>query len=74
MYLALWYIVCHQDDVCENSSGSLYVVGYCGLTESGLCVFSKLCPVGFLVVCKCSLVLLQSIFSRMLIVVMMGTF
>ena len=31
------------------------------MSESGLCVFGKLCPVGFLVVCKCSSVLLQSI-------------
>ena len=22
--------VCHQDDVCENSVGSLFVGGYCG--------------------------------------------
>ena len=51
--------VCHQDEVCENSIGS--VGGYCGLSESGICVFSKLCPVGFLVVCKCSSGLLQSI-------------
>ena len=29
---------------------------------SGLRVFGKLCLVNFLVVCKCSLVLLQSIF------------
>ena len=49
--------VCHQ-----NSSGSVYVGGYCGLSENGLCVFGKLWPVGFLVVCKCLLVLLQSIF------------
>ena len=25
-----------QDDVCENSVGSVYVSGYCGLSESGL--------------------------------------
>ena len=37
----------------------LAVDGYCGLNESGLCVFRKLCPVGFLVVCECSSVLLQ---------------
>ena len=29
--------------------------------ESGLCVFGKLCPVGFLVLCTWSSVLLQSI-------------
>ena len=53
--------VCHQDDVCENSIGSVYVGGYCGLSESGLCIFGKLCPVSFLVVCKCLSVLLQSV-------------
>ena len=52
VHLALWYVllVCHQYDVCENYDGSVYVGGYCGLSESGLCVFCKLCPVGFLVV------------------------
>ena len=52
MHLALWYVVlvCHQY-VCENSVGSVYVSGYSGLSESGLCVFCKLCPVCFLVVC-----------------------
>ena len=51
MHLALWYVllVCHQY-VCENSVGSVYVSGYGGLSESGLCVFFKLCPVCFLVV------------------------
>ena len=36
MHLALWYVVlvCHQYDVCENSVGSVYVVGYGGLSES----------------------------------------
>ena len=43
--------VCHQNDVGE----------YCGLSESELCVFCKLSPVGFLVVCECSSVLLQSV-------------
>ena len=54
MHLALLYvvIVCHQYDVCENSVGSVYVGGYDGLSESGLCVFCKLCPVCFLVVGK----------------------
>ena len=51
--------VCHQNDVCEDSIGSVYVGGYCGLSESELCVFGKLCPVGFLVVCECSSALLQ---------------
>ena len=39
---------------------AVYVDGYCGLSESELCV-GKLCPIGFLVVCECSLVLLQSV-------------
>ena len=44
-------LVCHQcGDVCENSVGSVYVGGYSGLSESGLYVFCKLCPVCFLVV------------------------
>ena len=25
--------MCHQDDVCENSIGSVYVGGYCGLAD-----------------------------------------
>ena len=52
MHLSLWYVVlvCHQYDVCENSVSSVYVGGYGGLSESGLCVFCKLCPVCFLVV------------------------
>ena len=39
----------------------MYVGGYGGLSESGLCVFLKLCKVGFLVVSKGSSVLLQSV-------------
>ena len=42
--------VCQQNNVCGDSIGSVYVGGYCGLSESELCVFSKLCPVGFLAV------------------------
>ena len=40
VHLALWYVllVCHQYDVCENSVGSVYLGGYGGLSESGLCV------------------------------------
>ena len=76
MHLTHWYIVfiCPQIDVCENyiGVGSIYVDGYYGLSESRLCVFGKLCPVIFLVVCKCSSVLLQSIVCCMLMVVMMG--
>ena len=37
---------------------SVYVGGYGGLSESGLCVFCKLCPVWFLVVGKDPSVLL----------------
>ena len=63
MNITLWYImfVCHQNDVCENYIGIVYVGGYCGLSNSGLIVFCKLCSVGFLVVCKFSSGLLQSI-------------
>ena len=58
--LTLWYImfICHQDYVCENSICSVYVGGYCGLSERGFYVFRKLCPVGFLVVGECPSVLL----------------
>ena len=41
-----------QYDVCKNYVGSVYVGVYGGLSESGLCVFSTLCPVGFLVACR----------------------
>ena len=60
MYLAIGYVllVCHQYDVCENSVGSVYVGEYGGMSESGLCVFRKLCPVCFLVVGKGPSVLL----------------
>ena len=51
-------IVCHQYDVCENSVGSVYIGGYGGLSESGLCVFRELCPVSFLDVGECPSVLL----------------
>ena len=52
MHLALWYavVVFHQYEVCENYVGSVYIGGYVGLSESGLCVFRELCPVSFLVV------------------------
>ena len=43
-------LACHQYGVCENSVGSVYIGGYGGLSESGLCVFRELCPVSFLVV------------------------
>ena len=54
----MFLLVCHQYDVCKNSVGSVYVGGYGGLSESGLCVFCKLCPVCFLVVGKGPSVLL----------------
>ena len=62
-YLILRYImfVCHQTDVCVDSIGSVYHGRYCGLSESELCVVGKFCPVGFLVVCEYSSVLLQSV-------------
>ena len=40
-------------DVGENYVGSVYIGGYGGLSESGLCVFRELCPVSFLVVGEC---------------------
>ena len=61
MHLALWYVVlvCHQYNVCENYVGSVYIGGYGGLSESGLCVFRELCPISsFLVVCECPSVIL----------------
>ena len=54
-------LVCHPYDVCENSVGSVYVGGYGGLSESGLCVFCKWCPVCCFVVGKGPSVLLQSV-------------
>ena len=54
-------LVCHQNDICKNYIGSVYIGGYGGLSESGLCLYCKLCPVGLHVVSKCSSVLLQSI-------------
>ena len=55
MHLTIWYsvVVFYQNDVCEDYIRSVYVGGYCGLSESELCVFGKLCPISFLVVCKC---------------------
>ena len=49
MHLTLWFIVsvCNQTDVCEDVIDSVYVGGYCGLSE----IFGKLCLVGFLVYC-----------------------
>ena len=42
----------------KNYVGSVYIGGYGGLSESGLCVFRELCPVSFLVVGECPSVLL----------------
>ena len=60
MHLALWYVVlvCHQYDVCDIYVGSVYISGYLGLSESGLCVIRELCPVSFLVVGEGASVLL----------------
>ena len=60
MHLALWFVVlvCHQYDVCKKSVGRVYVAGYGGLSESGLCVFRELCSVIFLVVGESPSVLL----------------
>ena len=52
--ISTFCIVCHQNDVCDDSIGSGYVGGYCGLSESELGVFGKSCPVDFFVVCGCS--------------------
>ena len=59
-------------DICKNYLGSVYVGGYGGLSESGLCVFHELRRVRFLVVGE-SLSFFCSLYScRMLIVVMMS--
>ena len=39
----------------------MYIVGYGGMSETGLCVFRELCPVSFLVVGECPSVLLLSV-------------
>ena len=60
MHLSRLYVVhvCHQYDVCTNYVGSVYVGGYGGLSESGLCVFRELCQVSFLVIGESPSVLL----------------
>ena len=50
-------LACHQYDVCKTYVVSVYVGGFGGLSESGLCVFRELYPVGFLVVGEGPLVL-----------------
>ena len=47
--------------MCEKYIVNVYVGGYCGLSENGLCVLCELCSVGFLVVGECESVLLQSV-------------
>ena len=63
MHLVLWYVVlvCHQYNASKNYVGSVYVGGYGGLSESGLCGSHKLCPVSLLVVGEIPLVVLQSV-------------
>ena len=63
MHVSIWYVVLvyHQYDVCKKVAGSVYVGGYGGLTESGLCVFRTLYPVSFLVVGESPSVLLLSV-------------
>ena len=51
-------LFCHQYDVCKTYDASVYVGGYSGLSESGLCVFRELCSVSFLVVGESPSVLL----------------
>ena len=60
MHPVLWYgvLVCHQYDVSKNYVGSVYIGGYRDLSDSGLCVFRELCPVGFPVVGESPSVLL----------------
>ena len=69
MHLTLWYIVfvCHQNYVCQDSIGSVYVGGYCGLDENELCVIGKLCPVGCVCLLGrklCSYRVLQCLFAQ----------
>ena len=51
-------LVCHQYDVCKSSVDSVYVAGYGGLSESGLCVFRELYQISVLVVGESPSVLL----------------
>ena len=50
MHPTSWYDVpvCHQNDACKNYAGSVYV----GMSESGLSVLHKLCPMAFLLLVK----------------------
>ena len=59
-------VLVRQNDVGNNSISS----GFGGLSENGLCVVSKLCPVSFLVVGRRFCCIILS--CRVLSVVMMG--
>ena len=50
-----------SNNVYKNYVGSVYVGGYGGLSESGLCVFRELGPAGFLVDGESPSVLLSSV-------------
>ena len=69
MHLSLWYVVlvCHQY-VGENHVGSVYIGGYGGLSESGICVFRELCPVSLLVVGECPVLLYSVVMSYVKVV------
>ena len=54
-------LVCHQYNVYKNYVVSVYVGGYGGLSESGLCIFREWCTVSFLVVGEGPSVLLYSV-------------
>ena len=47
-----WFgmLVCHQYDGYTNYICSVYIDGYCSLSEHAICVLRELCPVCFLVV------------------------
>ena len=54
----MWLGESLQYDVCKKYVGSVYVGGYGGLRESGLCVFRELCPVSLFIVGESTSVLL----------------
>ena len=47
--------------MCKNYVDCVYIGGYGGLSESGLCVFRELCPLSILVVGECPFLLLLSV-------------
>ena len=57
----LFGMLCLSAIIMINYVGSVYVGGYGGLTESGLCLFRELCPVSFLVVGECPSVSLYAV-------------